>query len=108
MPNVVQGITIKEVEDLFRAADDNAGHHVLWLDVNGDVHLDCLVDEGPVAFESRMAPNMKVRFETYDQGNDYVGPDAAADAKGMQFAKQQLERAWAHGASYVDYPITIP
>ena len=39
-------------------------------------------------------PTMKMRYETFGQGNDYVGPAAAADDPLMDRLFQSLPKEW--------------
>lgn len=50
---------------------------------------------------------MKMRYETFGQGNDYVGPDAAEDEELMNKIFQSLVKEWggkfeADRVKYVD------
>ena len=81
--NINNSPSIAELKALISCADDEAGHHVLWVDALGEVHLTTLpADMTPVGFEASQ-PSMRARFGTFDQGNDYVGPGAAADEAWM-------------------------
>jgi hypothetical protein len=47
---------------------------------------------------------MKFRFETFDQGNDYVGEKAAQDEGYVAMLFNQLTRSWASGdTGYIEY-----
>jgi hypothetical protein len=100
--------SITQLEQIFMACDDNAGHHILWISRDGNVHLDRLPDElGPIEFEDSK-PNMQCRFETYSQGAGYVGSDAAKDHKFINTVFNDLVTVWPkvkgqNEVEYIDY-----
>ena len=68
--------TITDLRGLFRGADDVAAHHVLWVDLDGEVKLTPLPEElGPVGLKRRETTTA-LRYETFQQGNGYVGEEA--------------------------------
>lgn len=106
--NMKSGISIEKAKEIFMACDDNAGHHILWIDKNGEVHLDRVPEElSPIGFqESKIS--MQCRFETYTCGCGYVGPEAAKDDKYMENICNSLEAAWTkykgqEKIGYIDY-----
>lgn len=70
--------TRDQLRQLLAVADDRAGPHVLWVNEEGTVHLTRLPAGGAAVFESAH-PDVRVRLETFERGNEYVGPAAAAD-----------------------------
>jgi hypothetical protein len=106
--NLNSNPTIDDLKALFAAANDMDGHHCLWVAASGDVMLDC-VPQGlnPVGFE-KSQPSMKVRYETFQIGNGYVGPKAAQDDAFMQrlfssLMEQQGNLPSGDRVSYIDY-----
>lgn len=86
--------TVDQLRILFGEADDGVGHHSLWIDKAGDVHLSLIPQElSPVGFEAE-TPTMQVRFETLNAGGSYVGPDAAADDKYIAGTFRRLVMGW--------------
>jgi hypothetical protein len=103
--NLEKGPTINVLRDLIATANDRAGHHVLWVEKNGDVHLSMLPpDQSSVGFESEH-PEMQLRLETFEAGNDYVGPNAAKDAEWINQLLETLTKEWskAKGKQAVQY-----
>jgi hypothetical protein len=106
--NMNHSPTVDELKQLFAAADDEAGHHSLWIDKSGEVHLSVIPEElTPIGFEDA-TPSMQIRFETYGEGLGYVGPSAAADDKFIGDTFRRLVKAWTPPFSvgkikYVDY-----
>lgn len=100
--------TVDDLRALFSQADDSQGHHVLWVSGAGDVHLTCLPDDiGPIGFE-QSEPSMKLRYETFQQGNDYVGAEAATDDVLMGRLFDSLVKEWPAPfvpgkVRYIDY-----
>ena len=62
----------QELVNLVHSQDDKSGHHVLWVDNTANVHIS-KIPEGltPIGFE-KSKPEMKLRLETLQSGNDYV------------------------------------
>ncbi|MEB2498545.1 hypothetical protein [Burkholderia cenocepacia] len=86
--------SIEELRAVFAAADDDQGHHMLWVDTSGQVHLSVLPEElGPIGFEQSQ-PTMRMRYETFQQGNGYVGAEAAADDGFMGDVLAALVKYW--------------
>ncbi|WP_445369244.1 hypothetical protein ACH5Y9_08280 [Methylomonas sp. BW4-1] len=103
--NMNNNPTIDELKDIFAACDDDAGHHLLWVQKNGDVMLSVVPEHlTPVGFEEATT-QMQMRYETFVQGNKYVGTSAAADQSFMQSIFDSLLKEWpsAKGRSTVDY-----
>lgn len=90
--NMNQSPSIDQLAKLFDAADDAAGHHVLWIDHSGNVHLS-LVTSSPLHLE-QTNPSMQVRLATFSQGTDYVGRKAATDSKHLADTLARLVNAW--------------
>lgn len=92
--NMNRSPTVDQLRVLFAEADDEAGHHSLWIDKAGEVHVSLIPEElTPLGFEEE-TPSMQVRFETFGEGGGYVGPDAAADDKFMADTFGRLVKAW--------------
>lgn len=86
--------TVDQLRMLFAEANDGAGHHSLWIDKAGEVHLSLIPQElSPVGFEAE-TPTMQVRFSTLSAGGSYVGPGAAADDKYMADTFGRLVVGW--------------
>lgn len=77
--NLNNNPTTDELRALFAAADDKAGHHILWVDIAGQVHLTLLDDSVRLPDFSKTYPTVRIRFEAFCAGNGYVGPEAADD-----------------------------
>jgi hypothetical protein len=88
----LNNLSSQGLKEVFQAADDEAGHHVLWIDAKGDVRLDLLTDDlSPVGFQIAQ-PDVRVRFETFCQGNEYVGQKAASDDNWMNLLLARLQK----------------
>ena len=95
MMNLNQTPTKEQLRSLLAEADDNAGHHVLWVDTSGEVHVSQLGQEGSLTEFSKTHPTVRVRFEAWIRGNGYVGPDAASDDAHVTRYFNWLKEAWA-------------
>ncbi|ABB24681.1 hypothetical protein [Pelodictyon luteolum] len=102
--------SLAELQELFAVCNDNAGHHILWVDLQGEVRLDKVPDDlSPIGFK-RACPDMKMRMVTFQKGNDYVGENAARDESFMRSVYDALLNNWetAKGYEGVLYVETIP
>ena len=106
--NLKQNPTKAQLKALFSACDDTIGHHVLWVAMNGDVALTPLPNKiNPVGFD-QTNPDLLVRYETFRQGNGYVGQHAAEDEKFVDRIFKSLQSEWAtvtetSSQRYVDF-----
>lgn len=92
--NLENNPTIEQLRELVRQCDDRAGHHVVWVSKAGDVQISMVLeDQSPVEFESAR-PEMQLRLETFQRGNEYVGPDAAVDEEWISELFENLKNAW--------------
>ena len=94
--NLNNNPTLDDLRDLLRPWDDRAAHHVLWVDHAGDVHITELEKKWPVPQPGpEVLDNALVRFETFQAGNEFVGPDAADDDEWIAATLGQLAHDWA-------------
>ena len=92
--NLEQNPTPDELRELIATCDDRAGHHVLWVAKNGDVHVTRVPkDRAPGDFEDDW-PDLQLRYEPFQAGNEYVGPEAAADSDWINELFDALTREW--------------
>ena len=92
--NVECNPRIEELRALIKACNDNAGHHILWVAKNGDVHVSRVPkDKTPVGYEEA-TPDMQFRYETFEAGNEYVGPEAAEDNEWVHELFEAMTRGW--------------
>jgi hypothetical protein len=100
--NMEQNPNVEELRELIKSCNDRAGHHVVWVAKNGDVRiLSVPKDKRTMA----MPPEMQLRSETFEAGNEYVGPDAANDDEWVKQLFGELKRKWptAKGRPTVEY-----
>lgn len=103
--NLENNPKIEELRDLLRTCDDRSGHHVLWVAKNGEVRVSKVPkDTTPNGFEASV-PEMQLRYETFQAGNEYVGPDAAEDDEWVGQLFDALVTEWPRvkGKSAVEY-----
>ena len=102
--NLEKNPTVEELQSLLNACDDRAGHHVLWVDRNADVHVS-RVPNGDAPGWPAAQPDMQLRYETFQAGNEYVGPGAAADDGWVRQLLDALLTEWpkAKGQPTVGY-----
>lgn len=86
--------TLEQLAELVRQCDDFAGHHILWVRKNGDVELTQVpLDQSALEFDGSHS-DVQIRFEPFQAGNEYVGPDAADDAEWMSELFESLKTRW--------------
>lgn len=97
--------SLKQLRDLLAGCDDLAAHHVLWVDVDGGVHIDPVpAGMTPSRFETELGTRFKFRQETYARGNGYVGAEAAEQDGYVKGLLDDLIEDWKSDArGYVDY-----
>jgi hypothetical protein len=92
-----------ELRNLLALCDDEAGHHIVWVDKQGEVHINvCPEDLTPGSWHQRNRHNVRVRLETLPPGGGYVGREASHDAAWVSRLLEGLQKAWASGEEYVD------
>jgi hypothetical protein len=99
--------TREQLRELLANSDDRAGHHVLWVDGRGEVHLAEMSAGLAESALERSHPDMRLRYETFQKGNEYVGPEAAGDESWTAHLFESLLREWAR-AGREDRPRYIP
>lgn len=93
--NLNQSPTKEQLRALLAAADDEAGHHILWVDTSGHVNLTLLDDSIVLPDFAQAYPTVRLRFEAFCIGNDYVGKEAANDDQHVNRYYNWLLEAWA-------------
>ncbi|MFP5234753.1 MAG: hypothetical protein ACLGSD_02535 [Acidobacteriota bacterium] len=93
--NLKSDPTPQQLMNLLAKQDDNAGHHVIWVGHDGEVHIDLLPRRlNPAGFSAENRSRIKFRLETCDRGNGYVGPSAATDSAWVDQLYGALLRLW--------------
>lgn len=97
--------TTAELAALLGRCDDNAGHHQLWVDLQGNVHIDQMPESsGPLGYAATFEHRERFRYEIYISGNDYVGPEVAKDQGYVANLLEELKRDWEAGTrGFIDY-----
>jgi hypothetical protein len=85
----------QQLRDLLAGHDDTAGHHVLWVDSNGEVNITTLPRGWPPVEFQPASAEVKLRYETFLAGNGYVGPEAAEDKEWVGELFDRLSKEWS-------------
>ena len=92
--NMKNNPTIEDLRALIKPCNDSAAHHILWVAKNGEVHVSKVPkDKASVNFDE-FTPEMQLRYETFEAGNEYVGPEAAEDIEWVQQLFNALIKEW--------------
>ena len=103
--NMNSNPTMDDLRALFSSRNDDECHHILWVRNDGEVLLSGVPEElTPVGFEQN-TPEMEMRYETFVQGNQYVGKGAAQDDAFMERIYKSLVKEWpkSRRRKMVDY-----
>jgi shikimate kinase len=92
--NLDNNPTVEQLRSLLRACDDQAGHHVLWVAMDGEVHITRVPKQESPLVSKEWSSLMKLRYETFEAGNDYVGPEAAKDDCWVKELFEALLKKW--------------
>lgn len=87
--------TVEELRELIHQGEDGSGNHILWVKKNGEVKLSRIDGNESAAQFLKKHPDMRLRFEMFEAGNEYVGPEAARDDQWMAELYERLLTAWA-------------
>jgi len=105
--NLDNSPTLEELSSLLASCNDEEGHHILWVGRSGSVHITQL-PEGltPIGFE-QSKPELQFRYDTFQQGNGYVGIHAAQLKDYVERIFRSLQREWnnykdAPNPAYID------
>jgi hypothetical protein len=86
--------TVQQLRELIARYDDAAGNHVLWVKRTGEVEISTVPpDNSPGRFQQEH-PEMRLRYGPFLAGNEYVGPEAAADDEWIAELFESLLREW--------------
>jgi hypothetical protein len=86
--------TREQLRQLIAQGRDRDGHHLLWVSDTGEVQLSLVpADLTPAGFQ-QAHPQMRLRYEMFERGNEYVGPSAAADDAWVYRLFESLVREW--------------
>lgn len=105
--NLNRAPSMEQLKSLLAACNDEEGHHILWVCRTGEVHVSVLPEGlGPIGFQESK-PEMALRYETFQCGNDYVGLNAASDEEFVSRLFRSLIAEWepgvgSHGVEYID------
>jgi hypothetical protein len=97
--------TKAQLRELIGQRDDRAGHHVLWVDRAGAVHVSMVSTEESALNFGEAHPDAQIRFETFQRGKEYVGSAAAQDDEWISWLFNALLKDWsqANGNGRVEY-----
>lgn len=93
----MQTLTLKEFQKLIASADDSCDNQIR-ITKDGRIYIS----EEVVGAED--IEHLHSRYETYEAGNDYVGPNAAQDEAYVKRLYDEIKRNWDSGRKgYIDY-----
>lgn len=92
--NLDRDPTVGQLRDLIQQGDDRAGHHVVWVKKNGEVVLSRIPKGQKPIWAEQEHPDMQMCTEVFRIGNEYVGPEAAADNEWVTELFNRLLLEW--------------
>ena len=95
--NLAAKPTRYELAALLRDCDDRTVSHLLWVEKDGEVHIDPLLEITPVAIADKNSEILKFKFESFARGNGSTGDKAALDKQWVDRLFRLLVSAWASG-----------
>ena len=97
--NLNRNPTKDQLRELLRSCDDDAGHHIVWVDRAGEVRITLLDGSvTPAEWATKMEGQIQFRYETRGMGNRYVGSEAAEDSEYVELLFRDLVQDWQRGA----------
>lgn len=92
----IEDITESIYKDLIANANDCISHQ-LRVDWSGDVYISTITGAEEIE-------DIKFRWESWNAGNGYVGPQAASDHEYIKQSVKSLKQCWTDGVrGYCDY-----
>jgi hypothetical protein len=95
--NLNQGFSKEDLVRLLSLYDDDAGNHMIWVDMDGNVEIAVLTDLTATEMEDVLKGRIKFHYETLAGGNRYVGIEAADDEKYVSELYDLLFNDWKIG-----------
>ena len=86
-----------QLRALLYACNDLAGRHILWVNRFGHVQITLIGKETSAHWAERMESQIQFRYQIYEAGNHYVGPDAARNAEYGSRLFKKLVQDWHNG-----------
>ncbi|GIX03475.1 MAG: hypothetical protein KatS3mg113_0481 [Planctomycetaceae bacterium] len=86
--------SLRQLHNLLFQADDLAGHHVMWVGRDGDVHLTLLKPGHPVDLWAEQMQERLLFHLVFQRGSGFVGPRAANDPQWLRDLMQLLCHHW--------------
>jgi hypothetical protein len=99
-------MTVDDLRKLLRGANDEAGHHVLWVTFSGEVQLTRIPHNNiqTIDAESELA----FRFPSFPVRTGQVGLQASEDEEWVSWLHRALRASWdarARGLVDLDDPL---
>jgi hypothetical protein len=91
--NLNNNPTTDQLRELLRACDARAGHHVMWVDHTGEVHITPISGDDPTDFVQGH-PDVRMWLREFAEGESFVGPVAADDKGWVEDLFYALTHTW--------------
>lgn len=95
--NLKQGFSKEDLARLLSLYDDDAGNHMIWVDMEGNVEIAVLTDLTAMEMEDALEGRIQFHYKTLAGGNRYVGIEAADDEKYVSELYDKLLNDWKSG-----------
>lgn len=98
--NLTQITTINQLAIILGRGNDNF-NNMLWVEVNGEVHLDSVINITPLAYANSLGIRLKFRYEVFAAGGEYTGQMLTDSDTFLINIYQSLLENWENGTSGV-------
>lgn len=93
--NLNDGPTASQLAQLLQGCNDDASHHMMWVDHGGEVHVTPLPRNHTPAAWTKSQQTLKFRLDTLVRGQKQVGEAAAANVAHLTLLLDRLLDRWS-------------
>lgn len=87
----IKSLTIEELKDLIACADDSVDNQIRVTE-EGEIYISTTVGDKDIE-------GLRLRFETFEAGQGYVGKEASKDSRYLEGMYEDLKQYWYDGSA---------
>jgi hypothetical protein len=100
--NLTQNPQINDLFLMFQQGNNNH-HNMLWVETNGKVHLDPVINETPLSYANNLGLRLKFRYEVFASNTETVGQLFPVGDPFINSLFNSLVTEWGNGRTgYID------